>query len=118
MLQDALNVILETLCTKLLHGLHWGHSVFAYIGKKAGGKFQNFITFRVCFPLFNAYQLLFKYAYAFSELRLFLLTGKCNATDVKQLSVDLGYCFKKITGFSKLLRSLDDVNKCFSARAC
>lgn len=88
------------------------------IGKKPRSQFVKNIACRLGFKVFNLAQLVFKFGYAFGESRLFLLTGKCNAADVKQLYIDLGYCGRKFTGISKLFRSVNDFNERLKAGDC
>ncbi len=83
------------------------------VDKRTRSDLLQRVLFRFSLPVFELHNFCFKLSYALGESRLFLLTGECNATDVKQLYVDLGYCGRKLTGISKLFRRLDDLKQGF-----
>ncbi len=94
-LEQSLLAVIEAGVAKLMGASQWLFAVIANARKHASGELHKRVLDFFSGPVLEAHNLCFKFLYARSELRLFLLTGECNAADVKQLGVDLGYCCRK-----------------------
>jgi len=105
-LKGRFDVLVETVCTKLMCLLEVTHKAFLNIGKNARADCLKCIFLSLCIPVFEMHNFLFKFVYFRRQRRFFGLQGEGHAICCEKLGVYLADCGDNLVVIAKAVRRL------------